>query len=387
MVSRSTVIAVSAVAAGAVAAAAALTIRGGRRARPDLFPAYRPLHRMIVAGEPRQIAVIYNPSKSRAEAAVRMITAELGFAGWQRARFYETTIADPGTQAARQAVEDGAEIVIAVGGDGTVRAVANGLMDTDVRLGIVPLGTGNLLARNLELNISDLHACINVALHGRPQAIDMIHLELAKNGDPLDPINYLVMGGAGFDAQIMTDTREDLKARIGWLAYVEASLKHMFTRRRPARISVDGGTPFTRKIRTVLVANCGKIQGGVNLASVAEASDGQLEVIVLTPRNIFSWVRMAGQFILRKPDVPFPVVEHFVGRSVRVEFPRMPLPVEVDGDVLGEVQSLHARVLPGAVKVNVYPEELEIRSLADLVEAREHLVEQQRLWWQRLLRL
>ncbi|MDO4898640.1 MAG: diacylglycerol kinase family protein [Rothia sp. (in: high G+C Gram-positive bacteria)] len=387
MVSRSTVLTLSATAAALTGLGVALAVQRAQRLRPDLFPVYRPLHRLIEAGEPQQVAVIYNPTKTGVEAALRLITAELGLANWPRAKFYETTTSDPGIHLAQQAAGEGAQIVIAVGGDGTVRAVADGLAGTDTRLGIVPLGTGNLLARNLGFNITDLQACINVALHGVSQAVDMIHLELTDEIGNKTPINYVVMGGAGFDAQIMTDTREDLKAKIGWLAYVEASLRHMFTRRRPALISVDGGPAFERKVRAVLIANCGKIQGGVNLASVAEASDGQLEVIVLTPRNLLSWARMSAQFIFRRHNTLFPVVEHFVGSEVQVEFPRTALPVEVDGDVVGDAQSLQARVMPGAVKVNIYPPELEINSLSDLMEARQQLVEQQRRWWQRLLRI
>ncbi|TFU22622.1 diacylglycerol kinase family lipid kinase [Rothia nasimurium] len=386
MVSRSTVVSSLAVSAALAGVGAVFAVRRGRRARPDLFPVYRPFHRRVEPGEPRQVAVVYNPSKARAESVNRIITAELGFANWPKARFYETEVSDPGFGMTRQAVTDGAEIVLAVGGDGTVRAVADGLAGSGVPLGVVPLGTGNLLARNLEMNVEDLHACINVALHGELRAVDMIHMTMTSSKN-LPAVNYLVMGGAGFDAQIMTDTREDLKAKIGWLAYVEASMKHMFTRRRPAEISVDGSEVIKRKIRTVLVANCGKIQGGVNLASVAELSDGQLEVIVLTPRNVLSWVRMAGQFILRRPNVPFPVVEHFVGMDVRVVFPHAHLPVEVDGDVLGDVTGLHAQVHPGAVVVNVYPDDMQIRSLGDLMDAREDIAEQQRRWWQRFLRL
>lgn len=387
MVSRSVFVPVVAVAAGGVVGAA-LGVHRARRVRPDLFPVYRPLHRMIEPGEVRQVAVVFNPTKSRAGTVLDMVTAELARAGWPKARLYETTREDPGGGMARQAVADGADVVVAMGGDGTVRAVADGLRGSSAALGIVPLGTGNLLARNLEMDVSDLHACINVALHGESRAIDMIHLELQGVGTTnLPPVNYLVMGGAGFDAQIMTDTREELKAAIGWLAYVEASVRHMFTRRRPAMISVDGGNPFGRKIRTVLIANCGKIQGGVNLASVAEASDGQLEVIVLTPRNLLSWVRMSFQFIARKPDVWFPVVEHFVGQEIEVTFPKDPLPVEVDGDVLGEVTALRARVMPGAVCVNVYPDNMLIRTFDDFMQARDALVEEQRRWWQRFLRL
>ncbi len=376
----------SAATSALVACGALVAVKRGRRQRPDLFPAYRPLHRMLEAGEPQQVAVIFNPTKERAEAALRVITAELGLAQWPRPLVFETTRQDPGKGMAAQAIAAGAEVVLAAGGDGTVRAVADGLAGTGVPLGVVPLGTGNLLARNLEMSVGDLQACVNLALHGQTQAIDMISMELQGTATP-GPVNFVVMGGAGFDAQIMTDTNEDLKARFGWLAYVGVSARHMFTRRRAAVMRVDGGRPIRRKIRTVLVANTGKIQGGVNLASQTQLSDGQLEVIVLTPRTLLSWIRMSAQFILRKPNVRRPVVEHFVGSEVQVHFPNSRLPVEVDGDVLGEVTGLRARVRPASLLVKVYPPEMQINSLSDLIEAKDELVEQQRRWWQRFLRL
>ncbi|WP_237225200.1 diacylglycerol/lipid kinase family protein [Rothia nasisuis] len=386
MDARTTLYSSLAISAALAGAGAVFVVQRGRRARPDLFPAYRPLHRMLEPGDPQQVAVVYNPTKDRAESVIAMITSDLGTANWPKARFYETEADDPGFGMAQRALEEGAQIVLAVGGDGTVRAVASALEGTDVPLGVVPLGTGNLLARNLDMDVSDLHACINMALHGERRAIDMIRMEM-QGEQGLDPVNFVVMGGAGFDAQIMTDTKEDLKARIGWLAYVEASTRHMFTRRRSAIITVDEGAPIHRKIRAVLVANTGKIQGGVNLASTAELSDGQLEVIVLTPRNLGSWLRLTAQFIIRPARPRYPVVEHFVGKDVHVRFPGARLPVEVDGDVLGEVTDFYAQVRPGAVLVNVYPEDMQIRSLSDLIDARDDIAQQHRRWWQRLLRL
>lgn len=386
MLSRSATLTALTASTVLTAGGVALAIRRAQRLRPDIFPVYRPLHRMIEPGPPQQVAVIYNPTKERAASTNKLITAALGYADWPRARFYETQADDPGYGMAQRAVEEGAEIVLAVGGDGTVRAVATALAGTGIPLGIVPLGTGNLLARNLEMDINDLRGCINLALHGDTRAVDMIRMSM-RGSEELPTVDFMVMGGAGFDAQIMTDTREDLKAKIGWLAYVEASVKHMFTRRRSAVITVDGQTPIRRKIRTVLIANTGKIQGGVNLASTTQLSDGQLEVIVLTPRNLLSWIRMTGQFILRPRRVFFPVVEHFLGTEVQVYFPHTRLPVEVDGDVLGNVTSLRAAVLPAAVSVKVYPEDLQIRSLTDLLQAREELATQQKRWWQQLLGL
>lgn len=386
MLSRSATLTLLAVSTALTAGGIALAVRRGQHHRPDLFPVYRPLHRLIEPGPPQQVAVIYNPSKERSESANRLITAALGHANWPKAHFYETQVEDPGYGMAQRALAEGAEIVLAVGGDGTVRAVASALAGTGIPLGLVPLGTGNLLARNLDMDVTDLRACINMALHGESRAVDMIRMKM-RGTQNFSSIDFMVMGGAGFDAQIMTDTREDLKAKIGWLAYVEASTKHLFTRRRPAIITVDGGKPIHRKIRTVLIANTGRIQGGLNLASTAQLSDGQLEVIVLTPRNLLSWIRMTVQFILRPRRVFFPVVEYFVGTEVHVSFPHAPLPVEVDGDVLGEATSFQASVRPAAVTVKVYPDTLQIRSLTDLIEARNELAAQQKRWWQQLLGL
>ncbi|MFW0118767.1 diacylglycerol/lipid kinase family protein [Rothia sp. P5764] len=386
MLSRSATLTALAISSALTASGLALAVRHIQHKRPDVLPVYRPLHRMIEPGPPQQVAVIYNPVKERSDSVKKLITAALEQADWPGAHFYETQEEDPGHGMAKQALEEGAELVLAVGGDGTVRAVATALAGTGVPLGVVPLGTGNLLARNLKLDITDLRACINLALHGENLAVDMIRISFG-NTDQLDPVDFIIMGGAGFDAQIMTDTSEDLKAKIGWLAYVEASIRHMFTRRRPAIITVDGAEPIRRKIRSVLIANTGKIQGGLNLASSAEVSDGQLEVIVLTPRTLLSWIRMAGQFIVHPRQAIFPVVEHFVGTEAQVDFPQAPLPVEVDGDVLGETTSLNAKVLPAAVNIKVYPEDLQIRSLTDLLDARQELAAQQKRWWRQVLGL
>ncbi len=372
-----------------------LALRRGQRQRPDLFPLYRPLHRLLEPTSPRQLAVVFNPSKERTEAVGQIIMEAVVAANWPRPRFYETSPENAGFAAAQQAVAEGADLVLAVGGDGTVRAVADALVASGVPLGVVPLGTGNLLARNLGMSVADIHSCVNIALHGQPQAVDMIELDFlppsprfsGRVRPPQGPVRFLVMGGAGFDAQIMTDTREDLKARIGWLAYVEASFRHLLSRRRPALISVDGAPFVRRKVRAVLLANTGKIQGGVQLASVAQLSDGQLETVVLSPRNLTSWARLVLEFALGSHSPRFPVVEHFVGSEVEVRFPAAPLPVEVDGDVLGEVGGLRARVLPGAVLVQSYPDSLRVRTLGDAFEAREALLEQNHRWWQKVLNL
>ena len=114
-----------------------------------------------------------------------------------------------------------------------MRAVAAAIQEArnrgkDVTLGIIPLGTGNLLARNLRLPITDIAACINIALNGTHQLVDAIDMSAeSAEGDVTNHMFY-VMSGAGFDALVMNDANEDLKARIGWLAYVHSGLNHIF---------------------------------------------------------------------------------------------------------------------------------------------------------------
>ena len=97
------------------------------------------------------------------------------------------------------------------------------------------------------------------------------------------------MSGAGFDALVMNDTNEDIKAKFGWVAYVQSGMKHMLGRSHPVRISVDGGEPRTLPMRSVLIANCGRLQGGIRLADMTDVNDGNLEVIVASPRDLVEW--------------------------------------------------------------------------------------------------
>lgn len=334
--------------------ASALSLRQLYRRRPDLFPTERPWAVLPSPGEPKRVAVVYNPSKERAQAALNLIYRALSEAGWEPATMYETDIADPGFSMAKQALEDGAELVVAVGGDGTVREVASALKNTGVPLGIVPMGTGNLLARNLNFLVWDTASCVRFALFGQGQLIDMIHLETRLTSGVLDERDFLVMGGAGFDAQVMTDTDPRLKSTIGGAAYFVAAAKHLVERRHLVKITVNNRLVFHRRIRSVLVANCGEIQGGLNIASKTLANDGNLEVIVIAPRTLLSWVALCVQVITRRYRST-PVLEHVLGQRVTVDFLKSPQPVEVDGDIIGEAEQIQATVLPQVLVVNAPP--------------------------------
>ena len=130
----------------------------------------------------KRAAVIINPTKFTDITAIRArVTTSCRAAGWGEPVFYETTVADPGRGQARQAVHDGVDLVCSLGGDGTVRSVASGLIGTDTPLGILPAGTGNLLARNLDLPFDNIDTAVTVAITGRNRRIDVGELIV---GDP-----------------------------------------------------------------------------------------------------------------------------------------------------------------------------------------------------------
>jgi diacylglycerol kinase family enzyme len=130
--------------------------------------------------------------------------------GWRDTLWLETSVEDPGRAMTRQAVAEQVDLVIGAGGDGTIRYVADGLACSGIPLGLVPAGTGNLLARNLDLPLEEVDA-IEVALSGQVRQIDLVKITV----DDRAPEHFAVMAGIGVDAMIMDETDEDLKDKVG----------------------------------------------------------------------------------------------------------------------------------------------------------------------------
>ncbi len=201
-------------------------------------------------------AVVVNPSKVvDLDERRREICAALAGAGWPEPLWLPTTPEDPGRGQAAEAVERGAEVVFACGGDGTVMAVAGTLAGTEVALAVLPSGTGNLLATNMSLP-SAVADGVRVATDGARRRIDL---------GSCGRTTFTVMAGMGFDAQMIGGTSEELKGRIGWFAYVLAALRYLRHRPMRVRLRLDGGPPVRRRARTVLVGNVGRLQGGIPL--------------------------------------------------------------------------------------------------------------------------
>jgi diacylglycerol kinase (ATP) len=263
-------------------------------------------------------------------------------AGWTP-EFLVTDKAGSGTEAAKNAVCSGTDLVIAAGGDGTVRSCAEGLAGTDVPMGIVPIGTGNLLARTLGIPVHP-GAALDVALDARHNTKDE-RIDLAT----ADGIPFTAMAGMGLDAAVVAATK--LKHRFGWLAYAMSGAVHLAIPPVPFSIRIDDGPTMTREARSVVVGNSGLLPGGFTLLPQARVNDGLLDVGVLAPRGPFGWVQVATRVLThsRSQDRH---LERIQVRKVEITACAA-LPREVDGEIVAPARTLTVLVHPAALVVRV----------------------------------
>lgn len=199
-------------------------------------------------------AVVVNPTKLDDDESFKKAVSQAMYEHrWQEPLWLATTAADPGIGQAKQAVAAGVDLVLACGGDGTVTSCAEGVAGSGVPLAIIPIGTGNLLARNVGLPV-DLHEAMVVALTGSDQPLDAG----TANSRP-----FVVMAGLGLDARMLADTSEPLKKRLGWAAYAISVLRHLGDRPTRVTLIADDRPPVRVRASAVVVGNVGWLRGGL----------------------------------------------------------------------------------------------------------------------------
>ena len=272
----------------------------------------------------------------------------------------ETTEEDPGYGMARDAVDNGADLVVACGGDGTVRCVAAALRGSDAVLGLVPAGTGNLLARNLKLPLAQA-AAIDVAFGGQDDQMDICTAAVTRPDGTTEDIDFVVMAGVGIDAQMIINTDDNLKKRIGFLAYGVAIIKSLRGGNHIKMVHrMDQGRQFRTRVHSVIVGNCGELMGNIALLPDAKADDGLLDVVAMRPKGMLGWflifrrlaeqaVQKFAQKVLRRDgsvtgsDRDMKALQYVTGCSFEVRL-KEPEHFEVDGDEAGEVSGFTVTV-------------------------------------------
>jgi diacylglycerol kinase (ATP) len=319
----------------------------------------------------RFAAVVYNPVKIDEPRLRESVAREASDAGWAESRWYPTSEEDPGTGQARQAVDDGASIVIAAGGDGTIRAVAEGLQESDVPIALLPSGTGNLLARNLKLSLDRLEESVRTAFTGVDRRIDLGVVDLEREGGDKDTHAFVVMAGLGIDAAMIANTDPKLKAKVGWLAYIGGiarALKGPNAVR--LRFRLDGGEARSVRVNSVLIGNCGTLTGNILLLPEAVVDDGIFDIVALRPEGVLGWVQIAWKIfwengVMRRSDLGRKILSrtkevrtlrYLRGKEIvfRTEDPQQ---FQLDGDTMGEVVAVRARVHPGGLVVRIPADE------------------------------
>jgi diacylglycerol kinase family enzyme len=332
-----------------------------------------------------RLTVVYNPVKvDDLDAAKELVAKAAAQHGWEDPSWSETTAEETGEKQGREAVRAGSDVVASLGGDGTVRAVASALVGTDVALGLLPGGTGNLLARNLDLPVDSLEDAVGALLGGADRRIDVGLMRVSDR--PIEPRRshgthdggsqvdddeevFLVMAGLGLDGQVMAGTNEKVKAVVGWVAYVLSGLRQVFSRGFRVDVSSKGGAgvigeqgdherdhdepsgSVSRHARTVVIGNCGTLQGGLELMPDAKVDDGVLDAVVVAPNGAFGWLSVISDLVTRH-RAGHRRLDRLRGREFTVTAGR-PVEAEIDGDPIGEHLSLGIRILPESLVVRV----------------------------------
>lgn len=338
----------------------------------------------------RRAAVVYNPVKVDVDELRAAVEAAERDAGWAESLWLETTVEDPGTGQARDAAAQGAEVVLAAGGDGTVRAVAEGLRDSDAAIALLPSGTGNLLARNLDLTLNHLVESVTTAFTGKDRAIDLGIAELRRDDGSVETHAFLVMAGIGLDAKMIANQDEELKAKVGWLAYIDAIRKALRdTNRMRMRFRLDDEPPRAMNAHTVLVGNCGSLPGNILLLPEAAVDDGLFDIVSLRPEGFLGWLQVWVKIVwengvLRRSQVgrklmslskEIRTLRYLKGARFEVVLDHAE-EFELDGDDFGMVTGFRTTVDPGALRVRI-PQDQELDTPRGEERAEEREVAQE----------
>ena len=315
----------------------------------------------------KRAAVIYNPVKVDLTKLRREVAKAEKSAGWRASLWLPTAADDGGPGQARQAIADHVDVVLVAGGDGTVRAVAEGLRGSGVAMALLPAGTGNVLARNLDISVAQLAASVSTAFTGVDRAIDMGVIELERADRSRETHAFVALAGLGLDAKMIANTRPELKRRVGWLAYVDAIARSMRDSDKiRMRYRLDGSEERVMSVHTILVGNVGLLPGNVLLLPDAEVDDGLFDIVTLRPEGLGGWAQIWLKItwengVLHRSSVgrrlaglsrEVRTLRYLRGRRISVQLDRVE-DFELDGDDFGLVLAFDAYVDPASLIVRV----------------------------------
>jgi YegS/Rv2252/BmrU family lipid kinase len=292
----------------------------------------------------RKAFVVLNPVAGQCDVDVVRQALEQQFAktNWTH-EVYETTGQERVAEIVHAALGRGFELFVAAGGDGTVSGVAGGIVHTAVPMGIIPVGTTNALARELDIPL-EIDGALSLLMDDHA----ITNMDAMRIGDQFFVLNI----GIGISALMMRDTERDIKRRFGRIAYLWTGLgKLLGLRLWRFTVKVDGQSSRLRASEVLVVNGGGLGEPYFHWEPHIRLDDGRLDVFVLRARTAPDYLRVAWELLLgqqkRDPNVRFLSAE----RSIAINADR-PLPVQADGDVIGQTP-IQVQVVPNALQVIV----------------------------------
>lgn len=293
----------------------------------------------------RRALIILNPVSGSQEPAETRRLLEDRFSHERIAyELRETENAGDALQWARRAYDDGFDLVVVAGGDGTVMEAMSGLVKRgkDVPLAQIPAGTANLLARALGIPTTPADA-VDLIFTGRAACLDVGYV-------PDQDRYFALIAGAGYDARLIADAPRELKNALGFGAYILSGIKNMFTL-RSARIDLEiDGQRQRFRAHTVLIMNVGQIDAvGVALGPDVQPHDGQLDLMIVSSATVWGAARILLRIVTRQFK-GHTDLRYLKARRARISA-TPPLPTEIDGEPLGTTPLTVEAIPDGALLI------------------------------------
>lgn len=292
--------------------------------------------------------IIHNPTSGNTnhQTALNAAMATLRDLGWEITA-NETQAGGDATRLARAAAQQGVDVVLAMGGDGTLNEVSNGVLNTRTAVGVLPLGTANIWALEMGLPLDDIVRAAQLQAVATPRLIDV---GIAQ-GHGFAPRAFLLSCGVGLDAAVINQVERDRtnKRRFGKLFFLAVGFREALqSRGHPMRVKIDSVT-YRRRVLLALTSNIQLYGAMVRIPPDARIDDGLLDVTLLHGDNaahtLWHFIRLGAGFFHREPDI-----EHHRGRSIIIFGNR--LPVHVDAEPVGRTP-VQINIKPRALRVLV----------------------------------
>ena len=285
--------------------------------------------------------IIVNPVSGKGDPQARrsLIKKTAKAAGWT-GRYIETTKTRSAKDIAHKEVARGVVHIVACVGDGAVMEVLGVVANRNIKLGVVPLGTGNMLVRNLRLPLT-IEEAVKTALTGKIRKVDVGQ----ANG-----IHFGVSAGIGLDAEVMRAAERKLKNKWGFFAYVVATIKYLNNKSSRFEITFDDKAPVTVRAKTVMVSNLGKIFNDIEIVPHTHAQNGKLQIGIVAAKSLLSWLNIVLHALIGKVHKSPHYTTHSA-KKITIRVLGKKRVFQCDGNSFTPVDQLSVKVCPGAVKI------------------------------------